>query len=43
MNEQLYLKRVKTHDSNITEHPVALIYMVSQKKRNGNSTGCHAS
>ena len=26
MNEQLYLKRVKTHDSNITEKPVALIY-----------------
>jgi hypothetical protein len=23
MNEQLYLKRVKTHDSNITEKPVA--------------------
>jgi hypothetical protein len=27
MNEQLYLKRVKTHDSNITEKPVALIYI----------------
>jgi hypothetical protein len=26
MNEQLYLKRVKTHDSNITEKAVALIY-----------------
>jgi hypothetical protein len=24
MNEQLYLKRVKTHDSNITEKPVTL-------------------
>jgi hypothetical protein len=26
MNEQLYLKGVKTHDSNKTEKPVALIY-----------------
>jgi hypothetical protein len=26
MNEQLYLKRVKTNDSNINEKPVALIY-----------------
>jgi hypothetical protein len=28
MNEQLYLRRVKTHDSNITEKPVALIYNI---------------
>jgi hypothetical protein len=31
MNEQLYLKRVKTHDSNITEKPVALIYCNTYK------------
>ena len=28
MNNFIYLKRVKTHDSNITEKPVALIYNI---------------